>query len=65
MIFVLNPLCRPWRGWFASGCALSHPDKVGVGYGISSLRDFRQEEVRLLCGLTNEHYANADEDVTP
>jgi hypothetical protein len=38
----MSPVCRPWRGSLVMADEFSHPDRVGVGYGLPSLRDFQQ-----------------------
>jgi hypothetical protein len=35
----------PLPGLNCPPCAFSHVDRVGVGYGMSSLRDFRISEI--------------------
>ena len=63
--FMREPFVPPLAGLVGSVCAVSHPDRVGVGYGMPSLRDFRHQEVSLLRERANEHHANAEAEVTP
>ena len=42
----------PLPGLARLGFGVSHPDRVGVGYGLASLRDFRREETGTPCFVT-------------
>ena len=38
-----SPNVPPLTGLFVVAGTISHPDRVGVGYGVSSLRDFEEQ----------------------